>query len=90
MLKNLSDPEYEQAFIRLVIGILIFFYWVKGDSIRIRQIITNLISNAIKFTEQGGITIKAKITAEGIWWNRLRLSPRKYPSTLVIKLNRGF
>jgi len=36
--------------------------FVMGDPTRIRQVILNLINNAIKFTENGGVTIRVKST----------------------------
>jgi signal transduction histidine kinase/CheY-like chemotaxis protein len=37
------------------------------DSTRIRQVIINLLGNASRFTDQGGIEVQARLKEDGVW-----------------------
>jgi PAS domain S-box-containing protein len=39
--------------------------WVQGDPLRIKQVLNNLFNNAIKFTDQGGVTLILNATEQG-------------------------
>lgn len=39
--------------------------WIEADSVRLRQLIDNMLSNAIKYTSEGGVMLKTRLLADG-------------------------
>ena len=48
--------------------------WVMGDPTRLRQILNNLFSNSLKFTERGGLTLRARLVDDGSGQTQLALA----------------
>jgi signal transduction histidine kinase len=53
-------PQAEAKGIRLVTELVDARHSVLGDPTRLRQVLVNLIGNAVKFTSSGGVTVSAR------------------------------
>lgn len=60
------EPQIKQKNLNLSYDIGEGLPLLYADEDKIKQVLINLVSNAIKFTHKGGITIRAKISERGI------------------------
>ncbi len=70
--RSMFSDQLEEKGLRMDVEAYDFSPWLKGDATRLRQALFNYVSNAVKFTDKGVITLRAIKEAEGADDLRLR------------------
>jgi len=65
-------------------------HWVMGDPGRLRQILLNLVGNAIKFTPVGAVSVAASASEDGAWRFEVSDTGIGIPVELIPKLFQPF
>lgn len=63
---EVAEPHAKERKLTLDAQVSLKAPWVEGDSHRITRVLTNLIDNALKFTEQGGVVIRVWDDESGV------------------------
>jgi len=61
---TLMDAQVRDKGLKLVLEPPDGADWVSGDAMRLRQALLNYVSNAVKFTHHGQVTLRARLMAE--------------------------
>lgn len=60
--------------------------YLSSDALKVRQVVRNLLSNAWKFTERGGIEVRMWSSDLVIWHKQLRPQPTEFSSQTLERL----
>ena len=76
-LVNMIQKRAEKKNLKLIVNVdknlpTVLF----GDEIRIKQVITNILTNAVKYTEKGSVTLTANFTDKNDEYVKIRFSVR--------------